>query len=71
MLGDSFAAGPGAGGAYDDDQKNCMRGKDDYPNAMQNDNRMPGPQGQRLPKPGFNFQACTGAVTSDLLKQNS
>lgn len=65
-LGDSFAAGPGAGDAWGN-QPQCVRGSNAYPLAMQADN-IPGPAiGQ---KPAFTMKACTGDVTTDLVNQN-
>ncbi|KAF2265191.1 hypothetical protein CC78DRAFT_567765 [Lojkania enalia] len=67
-LGDSFAAGPGAGESFDGDwDHECMRGTMAYPNQMQNDDIMKGPNGRGDPKPEFDFVACTGAQTYDLL----
>lgn len=65
-LGDSFAAGPGAGAPYGQDV-GCMRGQNAYPPQMQRSDDMPGPDlGMEPSKPRFNFKACTGDVTQDL-----
>lgn len=65
-LGDSFAAGPGAGDPYDDNST-CMRSTHAYPIKLQEHNNMKGPDGSGGPKPEFEFAACTGAQTYDLL----
>ncbi|KAF1996586.1 hypothetical protein P154DRAFT_537813 [Amniculicola lignicola CBS 123094] len=65
-LGDSFAAGPGAGMPFDDNSM-CMRGLDAYPIKLQQESNMKGPQGPGFQKPEFEFAACTGAITDDLL----
>ena len=68
-LGDSFAAGPGAGAPYGQD---CKRGQNAYPPQMQNDPDMRGPDPPAMPsKPRFNFKACTGDVTQDLTDEHN
>ena len=68
-LGDSFAAGPGAGAPYGQD---CKRGQNAYPPQMQSDPQMPGPDPPAMPsKPRFNFKACTGDVTQDLTDEHN
>ncbi|ORY07658.1 hypothetical protein BCR34DRAFT_631030 [Clohesyomyces aquaticus] len=68
-LGDSFAAGPGAGDPYDANGKwgGCMRGNKAYPNQLQLLDEMKGPRGRGGEKPKFNFAACTGDQTQQLL----
>ncbi|KAF1981021.1 SGNH hydrolase [Aulographum hederae CBS 113979] len=67
-LGDSFAAGPGAGDAWGD-RPECVRGERTYPLQMQNNRDMPGPA--RGQKPAFTMKACTGDVTTNLTDQNN
>ncbi len=70
-LGDSFAAGPGAGAPYGQDV-GCKRGQNAYPPQIQNDPNMPGPDPPAMPsKPRFNFKACTGDVTQNLTDENN
>lgn len=60
-LGDSYAAGPGAGDTVD---QRCLRGSAAYPLQLQGDEFMPGPAEGQLPR--FTFKACTGDVTVNL-----
>lgn len=62
-LGDSFAAGPGAGAAYDD-VTSCWRTKEAWGPQIANDSRLHGPK----PFKDFNFIACTGAKTKHIYK---
>lgn len=63
-LGDSYAAGPGAGDTVQDDQPDCVRGSESYPPKMDRDPDMPHPEGSR---PEFLFKACTGDKTKQML----
>ena len=70
-LGDSFAAGPGAGDPYGQDV-GCMRGENAYPPQMQRDRNMPGPSNPGKPsKPRWDFKACTGDKTQNLTDVNN
>jgi len=70
-LGDSFAAGPGAGAPYGQDV-GCKRGQNAYLPQIQNDPNMPGPDPPAMPsKPRFNFKAYTGDVTQNLTDENN
>ncbi|CAO2654026.1 Nn.00g107590.m01.CDS01 [Neocucurbitaria sp. VM-36] len=69
-LGDSFAAGPGAGDELQDGA-NCVRGSMNYPLQMQADANIPGPNGRNGQKPIFTLKACTGDVTTDLTNQQN
>ncbi|KAF2871847.1 hypothetical protein BDV95DRAFT_606418 [Massariosphaeria phaeospora] len=67
-LGDSFAAGPGAGEEYDHGGSgHCMRRKEAYAPQLQNDDTMIGPDGPGSRKPTFQFAACSGDTTANLL----
>ncbi|KAL9618252.1 MAG: hypothetical protein Q9160_007022 [Pyrenula sp. 1 TL-2023] len=69
-LGDSFAAGPGAGAELNRDpvEIECKRGANGYPNSLQNSDEIPGPDDPNMgpSKPRFTFKACTGDITTDL-----
>jgi hypothetical protein len=69
-LGDSFAAGPGAGDELQDGA-NCVRGNQNYPLQLQADAEIPGPNGPGGQKPKFTLKACTGDVTTDLTNQEN
>lgn len=60
-LGDSFAAGPGAGEPYEDlsGTKGCYRSKGAYPAQLRTDFPFPGQDLQ--------FLACTGDVVDDMI----
>lgn len=70
-LGDSFAAGPGAGTDLNRDpaEIECKRGANGYPNSLQNSDEMPGPDDPNMgpSKPRFTFKACTGDITTDIV----
>lgn len=60
-LGDSFAAGPGAGDSVNDGSA-CQRGTDAYPFLIQADPSTPGGGARQ-----FTFKACTGDITTNLM----
>jgi len=62
-LGDSFAAGPGAGAAYDS-LTSCRRTKEAWGPQVANDMKL---QGQK-PLKNFDFIACSGAKTKHIFK---
>lgn len=65
-LGDSYAAGPGAGKDVDDGMPDCMRGDQAYPYHLQQDRNFPGPSGWAGPRPEFIMKACTGDKTHNM-----
>ena len=65
-LGDSYAAGPGAGKDVDDGMPDCMRGEQAYPYHLQQDRNFPGPSGWAGPRPEFIMKACTGDKTHNM-----
>lgn len=72
-LGDSFAAGPGAGDKFESQdpqhkEKHCMRRKGAYAPQLQESEMIPGPNGPRSEQPLFYFAACTGDKTDQLLE---
>jgi lysophospholipase L1-like esterase len=58
-LGDSFAAGPGAGEAYDQVQDQCFRNKGAYPPQLSGD--FP------FPENDLQFLACTADTVDDMI----
>ena len=66
-LGDSFSAGPGAGSSISPDQTDCGRTDGSYVYQLyQDDDLIARPTPRYYNETAFGFNACSGAVTTDV-----